>query len=240
MSGGVSSAGGEMIKPDQERPASGFGYDAAIAYVDHHVGIVLEELDRQGVLDDTTLIVSADHGDAFGEHGIYTDHVCADECIHRIPLIVRWPGMTRGGTHSRSLLTNVDFAPTLCELLGFAPARDWDGASFASQVRGEAGGPNREYLVWDHALYTVQRAVRTERHLMIRTHDSHGYCQFDPLELYDLEADPYQTTNLCASQPTVLARCEERLAAWEEEQKRKPGFREDPITAILRERGLSA
>ena len=33
----------------------------------------------------------ADHGDAFGEHGIYSDHVCADECIHHIPLIVRWP-----------------------------------------------------------------------------------------------------------------------------------------------------
>ena len=70
------------------------GYDAAIAYTDHHVDIVLTELDRQGVLDDAVIIISADHGDAFGEHGIYSNHLCADECIHRIPLIVRWPGVS--------------------------------------------------------------------------------------------------------------------------------------------------
>ncbi|MFQ5814548.1 MAG: sulfatase-like hydrolase/transferase, partial [Anaerolineae bacterium] len=46
------------------------GYDAAIAFTDHHLGVVLDELDRQGVLDDAVLIVTGDHGDAFGEHGI--------------------------------------------------------------------------------------------------------------------------------------------------------------------------
>ena len=47
------------------------GYDASIAYVDSHVAQVLDELDRQGVLDDAAIIISADHGDAFGEHGRY-------------------------------------------------------------------------------------------------------------------------------------------------------------------------
>ena len=69
------------------------GYDAAIRFVDHHVQQVLDEFDRQGLLDETAVIITADHGDAFGEHGIYSDHVCADECIHHIPLIVRWPGV---------------------------------------------------------------------------------------------------------------------------------------------------
>ena len=77
------------------------GYDAAIAYVDHHLGIVLDELAKQGVLDDTAIIITSDHGDAFGEHGIYSDHVCADECIHHIPLIVNWPGVTKPGTNVR-------------------------------------------------------------------------------------------------------------------------------------------
>ena len=69
------------------------GYDAAIAYTDHQLQVVLDELDRQGVLEDTAIIISADHGDNFGEHGIYSDHVCADEAIHSVPLIVKWSGL---------------------------------------------------------------------------------------------------------------------------------------------------
>ena len=70
-----------------------------------HIGPASPGLDHLGhaeiidypnaVLDDAAIIFTGDHGDAFGEHGIYSDHVCADECIHRIPLIVRWPGVTK-------------------------------------------------------------------------------------------------------------------------------------------------
>lgn len=107
------------------------GYDASIAYTDYHMNMVLEELDRQGVLDEAVVIITSDHGDAFGEHGIYSDHVCADECIHRIPMIIRWPGITPPNASCDSLLYNVDLAPTLCELLGIPAPSDWDGASFA-------------------------------------------------------------------------------------------------------------
>ena len=87
-------------------------YDAGIAYVDHHVGQLLEELDRQGVGRETAVIVTADHGDAFGEHGIYSDRVCAHEPVHRVPLIVHWPGVTDrfAGRSCQDLLYNVDNA----------------------------------------------------------------------------------------------------------------------------------
>jgi arylsulfatase A-like enzyme len=212
------------------------GYDASIAYVDHHVGLVLEELDRQGVLDEAVIIISADHGDAFGEHGIYSDHVCADECIHRIPLILRWPGLTGGGRHVSSLLTNVDLAPTLCDLMGFEPAADWDGSSFAAHVRGEPGGPDRDHIVWDHGLYTVQRAVRTRQHLLIHTYDDWGYEQFNPVELYDIEADPYQTTDLAAEEPELVRQLGGLMGEWVQAQMRKPHWVADPLSEILRER----
>ena len=57
------------------------GYDAAIAYVDHHVGLLLEELRRQDLYDDCAVIVAADHGEGLGERGVYTDRVSSDECI---------------------------------------------------------------------------------------------------------------------------------------------------------------
>lgn len=211
------------------------GYDASIAYVDHHLSQVLDELDRQGVLEDAVLIVSADHGDAFGEHGIYSDHVCADECIHRIPLIVRWPGVSRAGGSSDAFLYNVDLAPTLCDLLDFPVPAEWDGESFGENIQGQPG-LDREHLVWDCALYTVQRAVRTREHLMVRTYDDYGY-PFAPVELYDMISDPYQTRNIAAEKSEVVGECSRKMADWVQQQMAKPHWVCDPLGEVLRERG---
>ena len=210
------------------------GYDAAIAYVDHHLGLILEELDRQGVLDDAAILISADHGDAFGEHGIYSDHVCADECIHHIPLIVRWPGVAARGAASDAFLYNVDLGPTLCDLLDIPAPADWDGQSFKENVKG-GKGLDRAYLVWDCGLYAVQRAVRTKTHLLMRTYDPYGYA-FAPLELYDMTADPYQARNLCDEQPEIVDRCSRLMADWVAEQWAKGHGTPDPLFEILGER----
>jgi len=210
------------------------GYDAAIAYTDHHIQQVLDELARQNVLDDAVIIITGDHGDAFGEHGIYSDHVCADECIHRIPLIVRWPGTTPQNAVCADLMYNVDLSATLCDLLSIPIPPDWDGISFNGQVEGR-GGDGREYLVWTHGLYALQRAVRTQSHLMIRTYDTCGY-PFDPVELFDMTNDPYQTTNIADDQPEIVRECELIMRRWTEEQLAKGGWRPDPLMDTLRDR----
>jgi len=211
------------------------GYDASIAYVDHYIGLVLDELDRQGVLNDAVIIISGDHGDAFGEHGIYSDHVCADECIHHIPLIIRWPGVAPAGASSDSLLYNVDLPPTLCDLLGAPTPEDWDGESFRANLEGR-DGLERDYLVWDHGLYAVQRAVRTRTHLMIRTYDNYGY-PFEPVELYNMEVDPYQTTNICDDHPEIVAQASQYMEDWIQAQRMKGHCIPDPLDEIMRERG---
>lgn len=210
------------------------GYDATIAYADYHVGQVLEELDRQGVLEDSVIIISADHGDAFGEHGIYSDHVCADACIHNVPLIVKWPGVTKPNTEDSSLLYNVDFAPTICDMLDMPAPEHWDGESFRGNLEG-AGGLDRPHLVWDTALYTVQRAVRTKTHLMIRTYDNMGY-RMNPVELYNLAEDPYQANEISEENPDIVDECQRIMDDWVEEQKAKPNFVADPLEAVLEER----
>jgi arylsulfatase A-like enzyme len=215
------------------------GYDAAIAFVDHHLGLVLEELDRQCVLADAAVIITGDHGDAFGEHGIYSDHVCADECIQRIPMIVRWPGEVSAGTSSAEMLYNVDFAPTLCALLGVEPPADWDGSSFRGCLTG-GSGPGRDHLVWDCGLYAVQRAVRTRRHLMIRTRHHGEYTHFRPVELYDMPEDPHQTRDLAADMPDEVERCDALMREWVAEQRAKPCPAQDPLEAIVEERGAQS
>lgn len=207
------------------------GYDAAIAYTDHYVQVVLDELRRQGVYDDSAVLISADHGDNFGEHGIYSDHVCADEAIHNVPLIVKWPDVAIPGSVVDAKLYNVDLSATLCDLTGGDVPAHYDGVSFAEALRGEPI-PEREYLVWGHGLYTLQRAVRTDRHLMVRTYDDYGY-RFEETELYDMEEDRFQTRNLAEEEPDTVADMDRMLSDWIQDQSAKPYAIPDPMQVEL-------
>ncbi|MBT5829746.1 MAG: sulfatase [Candidatus Latescibacteria bacterium] len=210
------------------------GYDASIAYTDSQIQRVLDALEAQGVLDDTAIIISADHGDNFGEHGIYSDHVCADEAIHNVPLIVRWPGVSEPGHVCDSLLYNVDLSAGLCELTGGQAPEWYDGQSLAGFVRAEQPF-DRDYLVWGHGLYTLQRAVRTKEHLMVRTYDNYGY-EFDPVELYNMKTDRFQTHNLRDEDPACLAKMDHLLNEWLYAQSQKPYAIPDPMQVVLQER----
>ena len=104
-----------------------------------------------------------------GEHSVYGDHVCADEAVHNIPMIIKWPGSLAENEERRELVYNVDLMASLCDLMGISVPEKWDGRSFAGLIRG-GSYKSRDYLVWDHALYSVSRSVRTDKWLMMRTY----------------------------------------------------------------------
>jgi len=210
-------------------------YDASIAYVDFYLNQVLDELKRQGVFEETAIIISADHGDAFGEHGIYSDHVNADECVQRVPLIIRWPGVTPENATSKAFMYNVDYPPTLCDLLGIPIPQEWDGKSYRENVTGRSG-VDRDFLVWDTGLYTVQRAVRTKRHLYIRTYEKGDYDNWRDEELYDMVDDPHQTRSLADQCPDVIAECRDKMEKWKIGQMSKNNWVSDPLEDIVIER----
>lgn len=192
------------------------GYDGAILYWDHYFGQLMNLLTDLKILDDTAIIVSSDHGEAFGENGVYADHPLANEPIHHVPLIVYWPGITdRLGLkarHSSAWQYNIDLGPTLCDLLGLPVPVQWHGQSFAASVRGisETGRP---YLVLSHGSYSYQRAVRTPQHLYIRT--LHPGCfRVDWEQLYDLQADPHMTTNIADRDESVVSQSRAFLDDW--------------------------
>jgi arylsulfatase A-like enzyme len=210
------------------------GYDLSIAYIDEHIGQIIAFLERTGQIENTAIIISSDHGDAFGEHGIYSDHVCADECIHRIPLIINWPGITERARTCEDLIYNVDLPPTLCDILDVPAPADWDGLSFRAALEGRPF-EGREYLVWDHGLYAIQRAVRTRDHLMIRTYDDFGY-SINPIELYKINEDPYQQKNIAAQHPDIVEHCMNLMEKWIFDQGQKEPNVIDPLFATLKER----
>jgi choline-sulfatase len=208
------------------------GYDAAIAYVDHHVGQVLDTLEELGVLEDTAIIVSGDHADSFGEHGQYTDHGIANEAVHNIPMIVRWPGLTQRGSCD-ALIYGMDLAPTLCELLALAIPSGWDARSFAPALRG---GPFEgwPYLIWDHGIYTLTRAVRTQDWLLIHVLHPGLYPYDEPFWLHDMVNDPHQTQDVANQRPEVVAELDHYLTEWRHEQIQKSGA-PDPMELMVRE-----
>jgi arylsulfatase A-like enzyme len=208
-------------------------YDTSIAYVDYHIGLILDFLNENGGLEDTAVIITSDHGDALGEHGIYTDHVCADECIHHIPLVIKWPDKAKENQINDALLYNIDVPPTICDLMNFSIPSDWDGKSFKNCLAGKSS-KGRDYLVWDHALYTVQRAVRTGDYLLIHTYDDFGY-GMKPVELFDMKKDPYETENISDKYPKLVMELDTIMESWKQEQKLK-GYVSDPLQRVLDER----
>lgn len=136
------------------------GYDAGILYADTHVGRLLEEMASLRVLDDAAIIVTADHGENQGELNIWGGHQTADHCTSRVPLIVRWPGIT--GRIERSLQYQFDWSATLIELVNEQVPEGWDGRSFMRSFKsGEDAG--RSHLVLGQGAWTCQRAVRFGR-----------------------------------------------------------------------------
>ena len=101
-------------------------------------------------------------------------------------------------------------------------------------MTGKAG-LDREYLVWDHGLYTVQRAVRTKTHLYIHTYDDYGY-PFEPEALYDIVEDPFQVKNIKKEHPEIATQCGVFLTEWIKRQKKKGLTIPDPLEEILKER----
>src|SRR5690625_3675636 len=67
-------------------------YDAAIRFMDDQLGRLFQKLEELGIMDEKAIIISSDHGEAMGDESIYGDHVCADEAVHNIPMVITLPG----------------------------------------------------------------------------------------------------------------------------------------------------
>ncbi|HSL58352.1 MAG TPA: sulfatase [Acidimicrobiales bacterium] len=210
------------------------GYDVGIRYADDAVGRLVDHLDRLGVLDETAILVSSDHGEAFGELGVYADHQGADEATTHVPAILRWPGLAAGV--DRGLHYHLDLAATLLDLAEAGPVPDsWAGRSLAPALT--SGGPTgRDHLVLTQGAWTCQRGVRTGDHLYLRTGHDGYHCWPDEM-LFDVVADPHETHDLAADRPDLVADARSLLDEWTAEQLDRAGRDIDPLDQVLAEGG---
>jgi N-acetylglucosamine-6-sulfatase len=179
-------------------------YWGTILSVDDSVGRLHKLLAELGELDNTLFIFTADNGLLNGEHGMVDKRTMHEPSI-RVPLVVRFPGLTptdRPRVIQHQVLT-LDFTPTILDVCGVAPLAKTHGRSWKKLAQGDASGWRTswyyEYNYEKQFPYTPNvRGVRTDRYKYI--HYPHGDDKPDRhmAELYDLKADPEETTNLIA------------------------------------------
>ena len=210
-------------------------YDEEILYLDHHLGLLLDELARRGLLDDSWVFLTSDHGEAFGEHGV-TEHGTGvyDEIV-RVPLIV-FPPTGQTISPARGPVSLVDVAATIAALAGASldgPGRD---------LRAEAGPDSTVSIEFygdrskasrhgDSAAVPAVSFLRGTMKLIRRGEDHY--------ELYDLAADPGETTDLAAARPAVVEELRAHLPIFGVPTPLDPGLSGDAAERARIERQLA-
>jgi N-acetylglucosamine-6-sulfatase len=187
--------------PDQERVPLEVKYKQyceSLLAVDDSIGRVLEELDRQGILDSTLVMYMGDNGYAWGEHGLQDKRTAYEESI-RVPLLAHCPDLFRAGTKVQGMVLNIDISPTLLAAAGSRAPSEMQGRSFLDLARG-AESQWREHFLYEYfwernyPQTPTIHAIRTDRFKYIHYHGV-----WDTDELYDIQADPLERKNLTAS-----------------------------------------
>lgn len=173
-------------------------YYAAVSEVDEGLGRLVDELDAQGLRERTLVVYTADHGLNCGHHGIWgkgngTRPLNMVEESIRVPLIINQPGGLFAGQVRAEPVDHCDLFRTLLDWAGVAlpaetlAARRYPGRSFAPLLRGEALPDWKDATIGE---YGDLRMIRTRRHKLVRRYPD------GPHELFDLAADPRETTSL--------------------------------------------
>ncbi len=190
-------------------------YDESVAYVDHYAGEFLRQA-QQLLGENTVFVVTADHGESFAHgYGAHTGPGLYDEIIH-VPLIIKLPGQSVG-RRSSLIAEQVDLAPTLAEVAGFAPPSSWEGRSLLGACSAtdtalhEPDKPvfsmNFEENPRHAALTTGSVAVIDGPWKLVHYMGRLRYPLMPKLQdqLYDLTADPAEHTNLANERPQEVA-----------------------------------
>ncbi len=210
------------------------GYDTGILYADYLVGQIFDLLKKQGIYDDTAIIITSDHGENMGELGLYAEHGTADEITCHIPFILKWPG-GQSGTVDNGFHYSVDVLPTMAELLNVKPSANWDGKSYASVVTsGEDAG--RDSVVISQMAHVCQRSARFGDWLYMRTYHD-GFHLFDKEMLFNIKEDPHEEHDVKEQYPEICQQGAKIILDWHDEQMLKSDSQIDPMMTVLHENG---
>lgn len=169
-------------------------YLRCIKGVDESVGTLMDTLKELKLDENTIVIYSSDQGFYLGDHGWYDKRWMYEESL-KMPLIVKWPGVTKGGSRNGDLVQNLDYAETFLDVADAEIPGDMQGRSLVPLLKGERPDTWRDAIYYHYheypSVHMVARhyGIRTDRYKLIR------FYQFGEWEFYDLEQDPEESSN---------------------------------------------
>lgn len=183
-------------------------YDGELNYLDARLGELIADLRRRGLLDNTLLVVTADHGDSLGEHDQIGHRVSLFEQLVHVPLVIRWPERFAAGARVAEQVQLIDLHATLLDAAA-VPLGERAGKG-AQSLLGTA--PGRRVAIAENTApkahgSILSRMVRTDRYKLIWNSNQRH-------ELYDLHEDPAESRNLAQSHAETVAQLEQQLDAW--------------------------
>jgi arylsulfatase A-like enzyme len=218
----LSPATGTPDRDVRDRLEMLLAVDESLARIDS----LLREL---GELENTVVILTSDHGYFYGEHGLNEERRLAYEETIRIPLIVRYPRLTRTVASPGQMAQTIDLAPTILALAGVKDTVSRHGSSLLPVLDGSATSWRSSVLVeyytdqvFPRTLTMGYQAVRTDRHKYIHYVELQGMD-----ELYDLQADPFELNNLMGTDEgkRLLPALESELSRLQRETGYRADFR---------------
>lgn len=184
--------GAELVRWKYQRYMK--NYLRCIKGVDDSVGQIMSFLKENDLEENTIVIYSSDQGFYLGDHGWYDKRWMYEESL-KMPLIVKWPGVTKAGSEDQHLVQNLDYAATFLEMVGAAVPDDIQGRSLGPLLKGESPDDWRKSIYYHYYEYpsvhmvAKHNGVRTDRYKLM-----HFY-EFDEWEFYDLQNDPDELKN---------------------------------------------
>lgn len=198
---------------ERDWPESVRIYAAMVSRLDGYVGEIMEELERLDIAGNTLVMFTSDNGAVNNDRTVFLDSAAGKrgrkgtvyEGGLNVPLIVSWPGEVEAGATDDTVWMFADIMPTFAELTGAPLPMNLDGVSLAPTLRGEHQDLSKRFLYWEFPRKRLWQAGRLGRWKAVR------YGLDGSLELYDLEADPGESSDVSGQYPKIVKAFEKRF-----------------------------
>ncbi len=204
-------------------------YDGAVAYMDACLSNLFQEIETLGLMEDTLIIITSDHGETLHDHDCYYDHHGLYDCTLVVPLVFIMPGRVPAGRRIADTCLLQDILPTTLDIMGIKSPVKMDGLSLAPLIHGAPREVRPEFYITE-CTWMRKHGWRAQEWKLIKALEPDFH--FKPeIELYNLVSDPGENNNLAKKEPAtvrwLLSRMEAHIKQREKQTRRvNPMFTE--------------